>query len=82
MNTTTKAQLDQLVTTLNNMTGAASAGEPFGICYAYSGARLVQEGRTGCQRDISPRGTKAQTALYINAMIAGIDARLNYNTGA
>ena len=79
---TTKAHLDQLVTTLNNLTGAASAGEPFSICYAYSGARLVQDTKHGGQRDISPRGSKPETAQFIRAMLAGIDARLNYNLGA
>lgn len=88
-NTVSKSMLNFRVDDLNDILGAPKTpfkderdaqgrlivnDGHYYLDWAYGGVRLVKMCEGGGCRDISPRGSKRETYLFIVAMIAGIEA--------
>ena len=73
MTRTTKHELQLLVDMINRRLGL-NDDQAFTLGYAYGGVRVE---RARGSVDVSPRGTKAETASYLHAFLDGVDhARL------
>lgn len=69
---TTKSELRQLVTVINNR--APKPGHRYELEYAYGAPRLVLTNvKTYTSRDISPRLPAGQLKLWLSAFLDGLD---------
>lgn len=73
MDRTTKAHLDSMIDTLNNL--HPMKGAAFALDYSYGGVRLVKRySATGGESDLSIRGTKTEIYNIMRAIEAAMRA--------